>query len=528
LPQNLHDGMDASIEAEVLARPFLHSESQSPFWPVVAAERSAMLQGDVPLFSTTPTSEVLDIGSGQSVAGLFAQSSFESMRKHLAGLNSSDLELQIQYIRSALSPNSLRSEVIERNQFSDKLDGIISEDDLIHEAIKIAEKIRATAISAGDGSVTWIARTYEPEAQVWQLQPMSFRLFDGTCGTALFLAALEQTTGGAGFRALALGALKMPSEASSFPKYRHLIFERAIGAGMGISSVVYALARAGGLLGEARLIEGAERTAQLITQERIAADRHYDLMSGAAGCLLALVALHKMQPRDWLLEKALQCGEHLLNSRSVSDSRFRSWKTVQGRLLTGFSHGAAGIAYALSLLSQKAGEKRFFDAAVEAVEYENSLFSEQVGNWIDLLSPMKGGGFTVSNRWCHGAPGIGLGRLGSPAASDGTTLRRDIDRAVKATERELLSELDHPCCGNLGRVELLLEAGRRLGYKTEERRARELASKVVRRARKRGHFLVGPETGIYMPSFHQGMAGVGYQLLRLARPDELPSVLLWE
>jgi lantibiotic modifying enzyme len=30
-----------------------------------------------------------------------------------------------------------------------------------------------------------------------------------------------------------------------------------------------------------------------------------------------------------------------------------------------------------------------------------------------------------------------------------------------------------------------------------------------------------------VPSFHQGTAGVGWQLLRCLRP-EVPSVLLWE
>jgi lantibiotic modifying enzyme len=294
--------------------------------------------------------------------------------------------------------------VIEDSQHVDQSDVIESEDELIREAIEIAEKIRAAAISAQDGSVTWIARIYEPQAQVWQLQPMSFRLFDGVCGTALFLAALEQTTGGADFRDLAISALKLPSEAHALPEYQHLVFDHAIGAGIGISSLVYALTRAGDWLGEPRLIESAVRTARLITRERIAADRHNDLLSGAAGCLLALLALHKIWSHDWLLEKALQSGEHLLDSRSVSDSGLRSWKTVQGKLLSGFSHGAAGIAYALALLSQKTGEKRFFDAALEAIEYEDSLFSEQNSNWLDLLSPLKGGGFSVRNSWCHGAP----------------------------------------------------------------------------------------------------------------------------
>jgi lantibiotic modifying enzyme len=32
----------------------------------------------------------------------------------------------------------------------------------------------------------------------------------------------------------------------------------------------------------------------------------------------------------------------------------------------------------------------------------------------------------------------------------------------------------------------------------------------------------------YLASFHQGMAGIGYEYLRLAAPASLPSLLLWE
>jgi lantibiotic modifying enzyme len=51
----------------------------------------------------------------------------------------------------------------------------------------------------------------------------------------------------------------------------------------------------------------------------------------------------------------------------------------------------------------------------------------------------------------------------------------------------------------------------------------------VARAQKMGgyHFPNLPVFA-FSPSFFQGTAGIGYQLLRLAHPDALPSVLLWE
>ena len=55
----------------------------------------------------------------------------------------------------------------------------------------------------------------------------------------------------------------------------------------------------------------------------------------------------------------------------------------------------------------------------------------------------------------------------------------------------------------------------------------KLASQVVARAEEKGHYGYGPILDFH-PGFFQGASGIGYQLLRLAYPEQLPSVLLWE
>src|SRR4026208_432660 len=73
------------------------------------------------------------------------------------------------------------------------------------------------------------------------------------------------------------------------------------------------------------------------------------------------------------------------------------------------SHGAAGFAYALASLSAATGREDFAAAAQECVDFEDSSFSSQRGNWPDLRVD---GGEAWPCQWCHGAPGIGLGRIG--------------------------------------------------------------------------------------------------------------------
>ncbi|WP_375511636.1 lanthionine synthetase LanC family protein [uncultured Nostoc sp.] len=85
----------------------------------------------------------------------------------------------------------------------------------------------------------------------------------------------------------------------------------------------------------------------MITPANIASDRKFDIVSGAAGAILGLLTLYSYIPDPVVLEQAVICGHHLLNHHSASSNGIRAWATLDEKLLTGFSHGAAGIAYAL-------------------------------------------------------------------------------------------------------------------------------------------------------------------------------------
>ena len=120
--------------------------------------------------------------------------------------------------------------------------------------------------------------------------------------------------------------------------------------------------------------------------------------------------------------------------------------------------------------------------------------------------------------------------MGGLGVLDTEQVREDIDLAVQTTLEFGVQGVDHPCCGNMGRAELLLSAGQRLARPELEEAARANAWRVVSRAERTGGFILHPmlPREVYNPGFFQGTAGIGYELLRMARPDLLPSVLLWE
>jgi lantibiotic modifying enzyme len=105
-----------------------------------------------------------------------------------------------------------------------------------------------------------------------------------------------------------------------------------------------------------------------------------------------------------------------------------------------------------------------------------------------------------------------LGNLETPE------IHGEIAIALNTTLKFGLQDIDHPCCGNCGRIELLLVA------------AQKQATWVVARAKQAGAFHLFPNLpkDVYNPGFFQGTAGIGYELLRLAYLNILPSALLWD
>ncbi|MFP5288773.1 MAG: lanthionine synthetase LanC family protein, partial [Thermoanaerobaculia bacterium] len=226
-------------------------------------------------------------------------------------------------------------------------------------------------------------------------------------------------------------------------------------------------------------------------------------------------------------EVAAECGRHLLSHVRETEEGFAVCPTMDGNLHTGFSHGAAGLACALSRLAAATGDAGFGAAARGLTAWEENLFEPREENY---PTHRKSGDAPVFlSAWCHGAPGIALSRLAMMEAAE-SNARRQAERCIATTERHGLGEADHLCCGTSGRIDVLLEASRRLGRPAAAGRARRLAAEVVRRAEQDGgyRFPSGGSDAALSPGLFTGAAGIGYTWLRLARPDALPSVLLFD
>lgn len=533
-PDYQRDGIDLSIQLDIVSRSFVTLDERSGLWPMVAEEVQSMWNLDIPKFTVCGNSDSMQFSDGTWSPKIFVGTPCEIVKGKLCRLSTQDLAWQVGLIRGSMEAREFRTAKmsIPEKSITDDTDSVplLGVEELVLHALMLAEEMRAQSAYSARGESSWVILKGVQNSTQFMLADMQFALYDGNPGVALFLAALEKVVPGSGYRdmsrscvALMLRWLKKarPSD----------IREVGIGGCSGLGSMVYTLTRLSQFLGDAELLAAATFAGSLCTKKMIDEDKSLDIIGGAAGAILGLLALHKATGCRDALDNARYCGAHLLRKRVLSPSGFRVWQCVEeAPPLTGFSHGAAGIGYSLVKLYEETNESELLFAAKEACAFETAIFDEKEKNWPDFRVSKTGvsqkGVPGFMSAWCHGAPGIALGRLGGVDVLNSAEIQHDIQMALETTKNWAYQPQDHLCCGNAGRAETMLTAGMKLSKPQWKQEALRLTSKVVSRAKIGGSFKPTFLFDLYNPTFFQGSAGLGYHLLRLVEPEQLPSILL--
>lgn len=192
-------------------------------------------------------------------------------------------------------------------------------------------------------------------------------------------------------------------------------------------------------------------------------EHEIDVVSGAAGSIPVLLKLYYQEKDDAFLEMAKTCGQFLLEKAVINKDMY-SWKTVDPTFaLTGFSHGASGIASALLELFATTKQEDYWHAAMGGFRYEKSWFNEQTQNWPDLRQYTGEGTPAYGLMWCHGAPGIAIALLKAWEMTGQEFFLHEAKTALATTSRGVLNELQPKamanfslCHGLAGNADILL------------------------------------------------------------------------
>jgi lantibiotic modifying enzyme len=406
-------------------------------------------------------------------------------------------------------------------------------DRLVTEAIWSKDRcnwVGAVSVDARNGNGAGPGLTY---------RALGPDLYSGSSGVALFLAQLSAATGQDLYRPTARAAM------------RHALSRRddvsaATRRGFygGWAGMAATALRTGLLLDSDELV--AAGTALLRDVGRLteaagrpdltpAGQQEFDLVAGMAGAIPALALGHRFTGDDGMAEAAAAAGEWLVRTARQTPAGW-SWRAPglrHQRDLTGFSHGAAGVAVALIEAFRLTGEHVFATGARNAMRYEDRWLDAGQGNWPDFReNPADRHARTFLTMWCHGAPGIALSRLHAYEQLGDLRWWHDARIALDTTERVTRQLADGGgidfslCHGLAGNAEPFIEASRVLG---PDAVAADIPWLVADHGLER---YVG--TGVawpcgthseQTPNLMLGLAGIGYFYLRLAEP-RIPSVLL--
>jgi type 2 lantibiotic biosynthesis protein LanM len=533
--QMMEDGVAWSVQADFLARLADWETGSDLLWPLQRSERLALLQLNVPYFASLSDGTDIYDAAGVSIRG-GAIPGLRRAHARVKNLDEQELAWQIAVIRqntSTVTRSGGKVALQWRQLTHAEARTSPTREMFVAEAGTIADEITRYAIRRGSGAA-WIGLDWLGDSEVAQLVPLGPDLYNGISGIAVFLAANSTVTGQTSSKELALAALACLRKNLKSRNAARTARVLGIGGAFGLGSIVYALAVMSKFLRNDELLADAHLAAELFSDDLIAADKLLDVLGGSAGAILALLRIYRDSRSAVALNRAIKCGEHLLAQPRAGMVGYRSW-IAQGtgdRPLNGMSHGAAGFAYALATLSEATGREDFASAAAECIALENSHYNRERSNWPDF----RDGRQPYPCQWCHGAPGIGLARIGmsrraiydrNQGTLDPKVLAADIRNALAGAERGWPNHVDTMCCGTLGSIEFFCEAAAtpERDY-LHERSARRMLA-IIESAHANGGYRFNAGESRFNLGLFRGLAGVGYTCLRQANPS-LPNILIWE
>ncbi|MBV9592472.1 MAG: hypothetical protein JO147_01545 [Actinobacteria bacterium] len=297
-------------------------------------------------------------------------------------------------------------------------------------------------------------------------------------------------------------------------------------AGIVVALRAWAVASANGEA-EAAARVAADRLADQVVAERYG-DPCADIISGDAGTLLALLPVNS--------DRCQAAAEALVGRliAAAEPTEFGpQWRMRPGypSLMPGFSHGTAGVAYALAVAGVALDCAPAAELARRGADTLIALGRRSEGWAVPLQLPPKPDRPPVFYGWCHGPAGTGRLFAQLEATDGGEKWTGVIHECLGALERSGLPERRYPgfwdnvarCCGTAGLGSFLLDRCEVTGERRLLDWSQSLAVDVLNGTNARGvgaswsnieytavNPLLAPE-----PGFMQGATGIAGWLARL-------------
>lgn len=532
-PDFLQDGLDRELVLDTLYKTIDLEDKTSV--ELTEFEIEDLLNNDIPYFTFHTSEKDLFSSKGSAIHNYFQKTSMERLLNRIESLNQEDLKMQTAYLQNALTSIESEKDYVPPVKYSLKqyiknTNKNVDTSKFLEEAQRIAENIAVKAIISDDyQDIDWYGFSVGNENQDdWKIGALPMNLYGGIAGIGVFFHGINMISQNEKISEL-LKVIdhRLFEYTDKCYEYLNETLPYQNGVFSGESSILYTYELLYQFTKKSVYLEYAQKHFQLI-KSLISADKNFDVLSGNAGALQALLNMYILTKEDKYLSVAIEAGEHLL-CNIIKQKAGVCW-VADGftNPLAGYAHGNSGIILALLRLQEQSGNAKFGDAAIKALKFENQLFNHKLGNWADKRvfegqTAEEAGGDPVA--WCHGAGGIVLSRIKSLSYIEDeikSVVENDIVLGVKKLAEEGFSYNDCLCHGNFGNLLILNEYARICNDSEMKKTCLLLAQKMVEETS--GNWKCGQPKLLMHPGLMFGEAGIGYALLKLYQ-DDLPMIL---
>lgn len=461
----------------------------------------------------------------KEIDSYFGNSPLDFWINKINSLSDQDMKFQISLIKGSLIKEEIKrpSEDQELDQeFINQLNNF-STDNINNKLMERSLEIGEYLYSSSDkfkNTYSWISSTVveHVNSKKWHVTAMDDCLYDGLSGMSFYYLWLGKVSGNQKYHNIASNILE------DIYQRNRTELNRPIGAFDGIYSVIYLLINFYKVTGNDIYIERALSLCENY-QDNIETDKVYDIIGGSAGILLVLLELYKCTSSELVKLLIVKCKNHLIkNVHSINENEV-GWIGVEDIPLTGFSHGNAGIVYALDQYRQLLDNEdlELKQLIEKALHFEEKKREGLI--WFDLRENDLNIDYHIPYAWCHGSPGILLGRL---------FLSKDYDINLKGNNKIIAEDVlkngfrrnQSICHGDLGNAMILKEFS---GFNNGEYWAnisKVIAGLIVEDKEPYDYKLgLGLELEVETPELMVGLAGIAYALMFLSS-DEVPNILI--
>jgi len=530
-PQNLKHGLHFSFAIDILSRAHLMEESKTDLWKIYLHEFKQIHCLDIPIFYSNTSSESVIICDDCSIP-FFEKSGYELSIETIKNLSEEDLAYQLNILQGALFASTIEPLHVMKPelQTKEREDLKTNENDLV-DFLKAAEKIGEELIQRKNkgNDYNWLAMSLNSKSGRYQFGTLGYNLFDGLSGIGLFFAALYKATNNHCYKLHAertVSPVILAFDSPNKSEVEKIIQYMGVGIAEGVGSIIYSLLNISEYINEPQMQQSALNISNSLTEEIIYSDKQFDIVSGNAGLLLSLLKLYRLTNNLHVSNLLDICGKYLFKSLNEKLDLF--FKAKVNNPLTGFSHGAAGISYAMFRLYELTGDENYKTVAMKYLTYEKSQMDKEKFSYPDFRYEINN---RTPNAWCHGVAGIFLSRVA--VLKHITMLEEEyseIEHGLNFLLRTQNFGADHVCCGNSGRNDILLTTGLLLNNQNLIKESQNRMKQLISNATTNGgyHLNSSIPKNFSNLGFFQGISGIGYQILRTKSPNIFKSVLLFE